>query len=161
MSNKSRFVLFRFRNRHSTSDFNLSICDCPERCESLIYTANVMSRHTVEYSKPSSQLYLYYASKMLTVYQEQPGYDLNQFVSDIGGSLGFLLGLSVLGLIVLLEMMTVWLLARCSAKKTDEGPELKASDERTKEATTTTIRREVGADVELGVNTDSRKRAIV
>lgn len=32
-----------------------------------------------------------------------PGYDLSQFVADMGGSLGFLLGLSVLGLIGLFE----------------------------------------------------------
>lgn len=35
--------------------------------------------------------------------EEFHGYDFNQFVSDLGGSLGFLLGLSVLGLIGLLE----------------------------------------------------------
>lgn len=56
---------------------------------------------------PGSVLYLYYASKMVTVYQEQPGYDLNQFVADIGGSLGFLLGLSVLGLIGMLQKVRV------------------------------------------------------
>lgn len=32
-----------------------------------------------------------------------PGYDLSQFVADMGGSLGFLLGLSVLGFIGLFE----------------------------------------------------------
>lgn len=35
--------------------------------------------------------------------EEMPGYDLSQFVADMGGSLGFLLGLSVLGLIGLFE----------------------------------------------------------
>lgn len=35
--------------------------------------------------------------------EERPSYDLTQFIADIGGSLGFLLGLSVLGLIGILE----------------------------------------------------------
>ncbi|KAG4070914.1 hypothetical protein HA402_011140 [Bradysia odoriphaga] len=37
------------------------------------------------------------------VFEERPNYDLAQFVADMGGSLGFLLGLSVLGLIKILE----------------------------------------------------------
>lgn len=35
--------------------------------------------------------------------EERASYDLTQFIADIGGSLGFLLGLSVLGLIGILE----------------------------------------------------------
>lgn len=35
--------------------------------------------------------------------QERPSYDSTQFIADVGGSLGFLLGLSVLGLIGILE----------------------------------------------------------
>lgn len=35
--------------------------------------------------------------------EERPSYDTTQFIADIGGSLGFLLGLSVLGLIGILE----------------------------------------------------------
>lgn len=70
------------------------------------------------------QVWLYYTSKMVTVcslrliywnrpeicshiilqvFEERPNYDLTQFVADMGGSLGFLLGLSVLGLIKILE----------------------------------------------------------
>lgn len=40
---------------------------------------------------------------ILQVFEERPNYDLTQFVADMGGSLGFLLGLSVLGLIKILE----------------------------------------------------------
>lgn len=39
--------------------------------------------------------------------EEMPGYDLSQFVADMGGSLGFLLGLSVLGLIGLFEKVPI------------------------------------------------------
>ena len=38
--------------------------------------------------------------------EEMPGYDLSQFVADMGGSLGFLLGLSVLGLIGVFEKVS-------------------------------------------------------
>lgn len=37
--------------------------------------------------------------------EERPSYDVTQFIADIGGSLGFLLGLSVLGIIRLLEQV--------------------------------------------------------
>lgn len=40
---------------------------------------------------------------MVTNIEERPGYDSSQFVADMGGSLGFLLGLSVIGLIVVIE----------------------------------------------------------
>lgn len=123
-----------------------------------------MSRQAMSWTKPSTTLDLYYASKMVTVYQERPGYDLNQFVSDIGGSLGFLLGLSVLGLIVLLEMVTVWLLKRCMANKTDEDVEAETADRRPKDTTTTTKRNDVVAgngDMESGVGQlDVKKRAM-
>lgn len=43
--------------------------------------------------------------------EERPSYDLTQFIADIGGSLGFLLGLSVLGLIGILEHVRLQLLS--------------------------------------------------
>lgn len=48
---------------------------------------------------------------MITNIEERPGYDFSQFVADMGGSLGFLLGLSVIGLIVVLErVLGFWFL---------------------------------------------------
>lgn len=48
---------------------------------------------------------------MVTNIEERPGYDSSQFVADMGGSLGFLLGLSVIGLIVVLEkLLGIWFL---------------------------------------------------
>lgn len=46
------------------------------------------------------------------IVEEFHGYDLTQFVADLGGSLGFLLGLSVLGLIGLLEKIVALLFIR-------------------------------------------------
>jgi hypothetical protein len=42
---------------------------------------------------------------MVTNIEERPGYDSSQFVADMGGSVGFLLGLSVIGVIVVLEKL--------------------------------------------------------
>lgn len=48
---------------------------------------------------------------MITNIEERPGYDFSQFVADMGGSLGFLLGLSVIGVIVVLErILGYWFL---------------------------------------------------
>lgn len=105
-----------------------------EPCRTVIYSAFVMSRSPFLHQPvPSSQIWLYYASKMVTVsamtplysqnkysllklvydsklytqvFEERPGYDFSQFVADMGGSLGFLLGLSVLGLIGILEKVS-------------------------------------------------------
>lgn len=46
---------------------------------------------------------------MVTNIEERAGYDFSQFVADMGGSLGFLLGLSVIGLIVVLEKVLGYL----------------------------------------------------
>jgi Amiloride-sensitive sodium channel len=48
-------------------------------------------------------MYIYYTSKMVTNIDELPGYDWSQFVADMGGSVGFLLGLSIIAVIVVLE----------------------------------------------------------
>lgn len=61
--------------------------------------------------EPGSKIYIYYTSKMVTNIEERAGYDFSQFVADMGGSLGFLLGLSVIGLIVVIEkILGYWFL---------------------------------------------------
>lgn len=62
-----------------------------------------MSRKKLIQAESGSRIYIYYTSKMVTNIEERAGYDSSQFVADMGGSLGFLLGLSVIGLIVVLE----------------------------------------------------------
>lgn len=62
-----------------------------------------MSRKAFDQPIPRSQVSMYYTSKMVSVIEERVGYDLSQFVADMGGSLGFLLGLSVIGLIKVFE----------------------------------------------------------
>lgn len=127
-----------FMMNFSVSGFDKSTCNCKEPCNSIIYSSYIMSRGSFMHQmKPSSQVYLYYTTKMVAVsnfpnsflsvdnkwmkycnrvsmclwwefqiVEERPGYDGSQFLADIGGSLGFLLGLSVLGFIGILEK--VW-----------------------------------------------------
>lgn len=70
-----------------------------------------MNRRDYKPVEPSSKIHIYYNSKMVTNIIERPGYDSSQFLADIGGSLGFLLGLSVIGLIVVIEkLLGMWFL---------------------------------------------------
>ncbi|XP_026734501.1 uncharacterized protein LOC113498621 isoform X1 [Trichoplusia ni] len=50
------------------------------------------------YKTGSNLLFIYFNSMMVSVYEERFNYDWNIFVADLGGSVGFLLGLSVIGL---------------------------------------------------------------
>ncbi|XP_050087836.1 acid-sensing ion channel 2 isoform X1 [Anopheles aquasalis] len=84
-------------------DLDGTQCGCYQPCTTTIFTASVMNRKRFQINIPAAQIWVYYTSKMVSVVEEFHGYDFNQFVSDLGGSLGFLLGLSVLGLIGLLE----------------------------------------------------------
>lgn len=70
-----------------------------------------MSRKKPIILKSASKIYIYYTSKMVTNIEERAGYDFSQFIADMGGSLGFLLGLSVIGLIVVVEkVLGYWFL---------------------------------------------------
>lgn len=70
-----------------------------------------MSRKKIRVAESGSQISIYYTSKMVTNIEERAGYDFSQFLADMGGSLGFLLGLSVIGLIVVLEkVLGYWFL---------------------------------------------------
>lgn len=95
----------------SLSNIDNSVCGCLEPCFSVIYSSFVMSRKRIKRVEPGSKIFIYYTSKMVTNIVERPGYDFSQFVADMGGSLGFLLGLSVIGLIVVLEkLLGFWFL---------------------------------------------------
>ncbi|XP_029729547.2 uncharacterized protein LOC109429390 [Aedes albopictus] len=93
-------------------DLDSRVCGCFQPCSTTIFTAYVMNRKHYRINVPSGQVWLYYTSKMVTIVEEFHGYDLTQFVADLGGSLGFLLGLSVLGLIGLLEKIVALLFIR-------------------------------------------------
>ncbi|XP_037711423.1 uncharacterized protein LOC119548315 [Drosophila subpulchrella] len=83
-------------------------CDCVQPCQSRIYTTFIQNRKTFIQPEPRTQIYIYYTTKLISMIEERPSYDTTQFIADVGGSLGFLLGLSVLGLIGILEHMTLF-----------------------------------------------------
>ncbi|XP_058451372.1 uncharacterized protein LOC131430409 [Malaya genurostris] len=108
-------------------DMDSTVCGCYQPCSGSIFTSFVMNRKHFNISIPAAQLWMYYTSKMVTIVEEFHGYDLTQFVADLGGSLGFLLGLSVLGLIGLLEkifellFIRRWIAERKIKRKLNEG----------------------------------------
>jgi hypothetical protein len=102
---KNRQICNRFIAISSSSSKSVdeTECDCVEPCYSIIYSAFVQSRRKLYRAEPGAKLYIYYTSKLVTNIEELPGYDWSQFVADMGGSVGFLLGLSVIAVIVVLE----------------------------------------------------------
>lgn len=54
---------------------------------------------------------------MVTNLEERSSYDSSQFLADMGGSLGFLLGLSVIGFIILMEKILGFLFLDKLAEK--------------------------------------------
>lgn len=79
-------------------------CGCLKACDTTIYSSFVMNRKPLKRDvHPYSKVYIYYTSKMVTNLEERTSYDTSQFLADMGGSLGFLLGLSVIGFIIVLE----------------------------------------------------------
>lgn len=61
-------------------------------CNITIYTPTIIKRKAEILNAPSSLIHLYFGSNLVSVMREMVSYDWNQFVSDVGGSLGFLLG---------------------------------------------------------------------
>uniref|UniRef100_A0A1I8NLL2 Uncharacterized protein n=1 Tax=Stomoxys calcitrans TaxID=35570 RepID=A0A1I8NLL2_STOCA len=86
-------------------------CDCLQPCESRLFSTYIQNRKefTKNMGEPTTQIYIYYTTKLISMMEERPNYDTTQFIADVGGSLGFLLGLSVLGLIGILEHLTLFL----------------------------------------------------
>ncbi|XP_037958942.1 uncharacterized protein LOC119688336 [Teleopsis dalmanni] len=83
-------------------------CDCMQPCVSRIYSTYIQNRKNYNQTDLSTQVWIYYTTKLISMIEERPSYDTTQFIADIGGSLGFLLGLSVLGLIGILENLTLF-----------------------------------------------------
>ncbi|CAG9773968.1 unnamed protein product [Ceutorhynchus assimilis] len=98
-------------------------CSCPKSCRVILYTPTIVRRkdlHQVDNDEPYSFIAMYYPNNLVTQMRENLAYNINAFVSDIGGSLGFLLGLSVIGLIQVLEKIVCKLIKTCYRKKKPE-----------------------------------------
>ncbi|XP_022903291.1 acid-sensing ion channel 4-A [Onthophagus taurus] len=76
-------------------------CNCPKACRINAYTSFLENRRDIDL--PRSELSITFSTNIVTLMKEILGYDWNLFLSDLGGSLGFLLGISVIGIIGTLE----------------------------------------------------------
>ncbi|XP_055919178.1 degenerin unc-8 [Eupeodes corollae] len=94
-----------YQNKYNNED-NPN-CECVEPCHSKIFSTYIQNRKPFIQPKPTTQIWIYYTSKLITMIEDRPSYDTTQFIADMGGTLGFLLGLSVLGLIGILEHITL------------------------------------------------------
>ncbi|XP_044252939.1 uncharacterized protein LOC123003935 [Tribolium madens] len=105
----------------------LSECDCQGRCNNTLYKYQIEHRRDVDVIQGSSStIAIYFASNLVTELNDVISYDWNVFLADIGGSLGFLLGLSVIGFVNVIEEV-VKLIFRVSGKeKTETLPQLEA-----------------------------------
>ncbi|XP_018561119.1 uncharacterized protein LOC108903430 [Anoplophora glabripennis] len=109
-------------------------CDCLMNCNITIFSTKIVNRREMdELNAPNSMIALYYSSNLVTKLSEVVGYDWNQFLSDIGGSLGFLLGLSVIGLISMAEEICQILFRWMFAKKNKQLEEDKQNEELSKD----------------------------
>lgn len=78
---------------------------------------------------PESNLSLYFSSNLVTVMDEVLGYDWNNFISDMGGSLGFLLGLSVIGALSFVEQIFLLIFDHKVCKRRKQMDDGKQEDE--------------------------------
>ncbi|XP_036226961.1 acid-sensing ion channel 1B [Bactrocera oleae] len=106
-NNKSMRALIKDYEIYYKSDEDIE-CDCKRPCNERIYSTLIQSRKQLNSGQQYTQVWIYYSTKLVSMVEERPSYDTTQFIADIGGSLGFLLGLSVLGLIGILEHLTLF-----------------------------------------------------
>ncbi|XP_036220823.2 pickpocket protein 19-like [Bactrocera oleae] len=106
-NNKPMRALIKDYEIYYESDEDIE-CDCKRPCNERIYSTLIQSRTQLNSGQQYTQVWIYYSTKLVSMVEERPSYDTTQFIADIGGSLGFLLGLSVLGLIGILEHLTLF-----------------------------------------------------
>ncbi|XP_018321746.1 uncharacterized protein LOC108734611 isoform X2 [Agrilus planipennis] len=103
----------------------LSRCQCPKACSTTMFFPYFQGEKAVSYPYDST-LSLYYGTGIVTSLVERFGYDENAFLADIGGSLGFLLGLSVVGFVAWFEKLILTFAVyakKMTSKKNNNGSE--------------------------------------
>ncbi|XP_046619269.1 acid-sensing ion channel 2 [Neodiprion virginianus] len=95
-------------------------CGCAASCRMVRYEALPITR--TPFPATMSQIYVFFNSRLVTLMEERPAYDWSSFLAEMGGSLGFLLGLSVLGLISITEKGVEVVTARLASKKNKDDP---------------------------------------
>ncbi|XP_030383578.1 degenerin del-1 [Scaptodrosophila lebanonensis] len=152
-TNSMRNLISSYKNVYDAEDdFNT---DCLQPCESRIYSTYIQNRKAFIQPEPRTLVYIYYTTKLISMFEERPSYDTTQFIADVGGSLGFLLGLSVLGLIGILEHMTLFF---CGGFiKRLQKQEEKRNEEQVEEGENESQRSEDTADVAAIYKIEAKK----
>ncbi len=76
---------------------------CTQNCTMKIYKAQISKLVPHHNSDDVNEFYIFYPSGVLEELSEDWGYDMTLFIADFGGSLGFLLGISILSVLEILE----------------------------------------------------------
>ncbi|XP_024941790.1 acid-sensing ion channel 4 isoform X2 [Cephus cinctus] len=92
-------------------------CGCKPSCRFVRYDALPVTRKP--FPEPMSQIYVYFTARLVTLMEEKSAYDLSTFIAELGGSLGFLLGLSVLGLLSFFEKCVDLVIMKIPKKSID------------------------------------------
>ncbi|XP_039951083.1 acid-sensing ion channel 4-A isoform X2 [Bactrocera neohumeralis] len=128
-NSKSMRALIKDYGIYYESDDDIE-CDCKRPCNARIYSTFIQSRKQLNSGQQYTQVWIYYSTKLVSMVEERLSYDTTQFIADIGGSLGFLLGLSVLGLIGILEHLTLFFCGGLIKKQLKHEKQLQDDAER-------------------------------
>ncbi|KAJ7374031.1 amiloride-sensitive sodium channel [Desmophyllum pertusum] len=129
----------------TTAKLNPSVCDCPVQCEKIKYDLQLSSAYfpsphfwdtvyqllnesdkTDNLTKSDTQeiirkrllkVNIFYDSLSTEVTLEKPAYDLSDFASDLGGSMGLFMGCSILTLCEFLDLLIMALVSYYSSRK--------------------------------------------
>ncbi|RZC33625.1 uncharacterized protein BDFB_002538 [Asbolus verrucosus] len=99
----------------------LKHCVCRYSCNNTIYKYHIGSRKEADkIMGMSSTINIFFSSNLVPIVSEVTSYDWNIFLADVGGSLGFLLGLSVIGVITVIEEVIKLIFRTTDNKGIDE-----------------------------------------
>ena len=93
-------------------------CVCLRPCNETVYSTDISAmahRNTLSSADQSVKkitVTVYYPTFDVTVVSQKPSYDLNSFVADVGGQMGFFLGASILTLSEFLEFFIVFIIKK-------------------------------------------------
>lgn len=96
-----------------TKECNL---ECLRKCDGRIFEGKVIREFESDDNMMTS-ISLHFPSGLYTFLKEEEGYDQSMFLADLGGSLGFMLGISVITVLELYDWMLLKACAKCSRFK--------------------------------------------
>ena len=115
--NEDDFLESMDRYRQWTDRWTRESCvkECKPDCKIKIYRAQLVKKvpllvdSDTEVPEHHCHLHIYYDSGFSEELNETWGYDMTLFIGDFGGSLGFLLGISILSIIEIIEGLCIFL----------------------------------------------------